>query len=417
MGAAFTPETINQIKQKNISKPPNKNKNINDNSNGNIKNLKNNIYWNIFKNIYSPFYKKIKSNSNENELILNTKLEDENNINKNSKNIINEINDKIIKGEKEEEEMNNIIFRKHKSFDFSDNNLNKELLMDDFNINNNNSNNINIYTSHNNGYNLEINSQKDNESNISDYADISKAYSLFNKKKIKNKINDIKARKIRDGYYNKLVITDQWNPLKKEKIFNNLFFFDWDDTLLCTSYLVPTGALNEMEVNKKDKPIISSLDSLASKLLSKTLKLGYVFIVTNGAPGWVELSSTKFYPETAKVLKNVKIISARGLCEKNLPGDIRQWKTKAFKYALDTIQIKKNIPTNIIFFGDSIIEMESSYNVKECFSNAYLKTIKFKENPSHTELEKELKIIFSQLDSILTNFKNLSIKVTRKKNE
>ena len=417
MGAAFTPETINQIKQKNISKPPNKNKNINDNSNGNIKNLKNNIYWNIFKNIYSPFFKKLKKNSNENELILNTKLEDENNIINNSKNFGNEINDKIIKGEKEEEEMNNIIFRKHKSFDLSDNNLNKDLLMDDFNINNNNSNNINIYTSHNNGYNLEINSQKDNESNISDYADISKAYSLFNKKKIKNKNNDTKARKIRDGYYNKLVITEQWNPLKKEKIFNNLFFFDWDDTLLCTSYLVPTGALSEMEVNKKDKPIISSLDSLASKLLSKTLKLGYVFIVTNGAPGWVELSSTKFYPETAKVLKNVKIISARGLCEKNLPGDIRQWKTKAFKYALDTIQIKKNIPTNIIFFGDSIIEMESSYNVKECFSNAYLKTIKFKENPSHTELEKELKIIFSQLDSILTNFKNLSIKVTRKKNE
>ena len=420
MGAAFTPETINQIKQKNISKPTNINKNNNDNSNGNIKNLKNNIYWNIFKNIYSPFYKKINKNYNENELILDTKLKDENNINSNSKNFGNEINDKIIKEEKEEEEMNNIIFRKHKSFDLSDNYLNKDLFMDDFNVNNDNNNdnnNINICTSHNNGYNLEINSQKDNESNISDYADISKAYSLFNKKKTKNKINDTKERKIRDGYYNKLVITGQWNPLKKEKIFNNLFFFDWDDTLLCTSYLVPSGALNDMEVNKKDKPIISSLDSLASKLLSKTLKLGYVFIVTNGAPGWVELSSTKFYPETAKVLRNVKIISARGLCEKNLPGDIRQWKIKAFKYALDTIQINKNIPTNLIFFGDSIIEMESSYNVKECFSNAYLKTIKFKENPSHTELEKELKIIFTQLDSILTNFKNLSIKVTRKKNE
>ena len=416
MGAAFTPETLNQIKQKNISKPPNKNKNNIDNSNENIKN---NIYWNIFNNIYYPFYKKLKQNSNENEkeLILNTKLEDKNNINKNSNNIGNEINDNNIKGEKEIEEMNNIIFRKHKSFDLSDNHLNKDLLLEDSNVNNNNHNNINIYTSHNNGYNPEINSEKDNESNISDYADISKAYSLFNKKKIKKKINDIKARKIRDGYYNKLVITNQWNPLKKEKIFNNLFFFDWDDTLLCTSYLVPTGALNEMEVSKKDKPIISSLDSLASKLLAKTLKLGYVFIVTNGAPGWVELSSTKFYPETAKILKNVKIISARGLCEKNLPGDMRQWKTKAFKYALDTIQIKRNIPTNMIFFGDSIIEMDSSYNVKECFSNAYLKTIKFKENPSHTEKEKELKIIFNQLDSILTNFKNLSIKVTRKKNE
>lgn len=415
MGAALTPETLNQIKQKNMSKPSNKNKNNIDNSNEKIKKNKNNIYWNIFNNIYFPFYKKIKQKSreNENELILSTKLGEENNKNKNTG---NEINDKILKGEKEVEEMNNIIFRKHKSFDLSDNYLNKELLLEDTNDNANN-NNINIYTSHNNGYNLEINSQKDNESNISDYADISKAYSLFNKKKIKKKIDDTKAKKIRDGYYNKLVITNQWNPLKKEKVFNNLFFFDWDDTLLCTSYLVPTGALNDMEVNKKDKPIISSLDSLASKLLAKSLKLGYVFIVTNGAAGWVELSSTKFYPETAKVLKNVKIISARGLCEKKLPGDIRQWKTKAFKYALDTIPIKRNIPTNIIFFGDSIIEMDSSYNVKECFSNAYLKTIKLKESPSHTELEKELIIISSQLDSILTNFKNLSIKVTRKKND
>ena len=419
MGAALTPETLNQIKQKNMTKPLNKNKNNIDNSNEKIKKNKNNIYWNIFNNIYSPFYKKIKqkSSENENELILSTKSGKENNINKNTG---NEINDKILKREKEVEEMNNIIFRKHKSFDLSDNHLKKELLLEDTNTNDNvniNNNNINIYTSHNNGYNREINSQKDNESNISDYADISKAYSLFNKKKIKKKIDDAKAKKIRDGYYNKLVITNQWNPLKKEKIFNNLFFFDWDDTLLCTSYLVPTGALNDMEINKKDKPIISSLDSLASKLLVKSLKLGYVFIVTNGAPGWVELSSTKFYPETAKVLKNVKIISARGLCEKKLPGDMRQWKTKAFKYALDTIPIKRNIPTNIIFFGDSIIEMDSSYIVKECFSNAYLKTIKFKENPSHTELEKELKIIFTQLDSILTNFKNLSIKVTRKKNE
>ena len=149
----------------------------------------------------------------------------------------------------------------------------------------------------------------------------------------------------------------------------------------------------------------------------KTINVGFVFIVTNGAPGWVEYSSVKYYPKSAKLFKKIKIISARGLCEKRLPGDARQWKTNAFKYAIDSIEIKKNIPTNIICFGDSIIEIEASYNIKEYFSNAYLKTIKFKESPSQLELEKELKIILTQLDSILTNFKNLSIKVTRKKNE
>ena len=96
MGAALTPETLNQIKQKNMSKPSNKNKNNIDNSNEKIKKNKNNIYWNIFNNIYSPFYKKIKQKSreNENELILSTKLGEENNKNKNTG---NEINDKILK--------------------------------------------------------------------------------------------------------------------------------------------------------------------------------------------------------------------------------------------------------------------------------------------------------------------------------
>ena len=172
-----------------------------------------------------------------------------------------------------------------------------------------------------------------------------------------------------------------------------------------------------MTLNKKDIDILTNLDCVVSKLLLKTLKLGYVFVITNGASGWVELSSVKFYPRTAKILEKIKIISARGLCEKKLPGDMRQWKTKAFKLALDSIQIKKNVPTNIFCFGDSIIELEASLNIKECFSNAYLKTFKLKESPTYLELEKELKLIFFQLDSLITNYKNISMKVARKKNE
>ena len=420
MGISFTPETLNQLKTQNIPKTTNRLDNI-DNSNNNLKKNKRQNYCDIFYNIYSPYYKKLKKEpyEAENELLLNSNIDKENIIIENTKknNIQN-----VYKNNEEDKEINNIIFRKHKSFDLSINCFQKDLFIE------NNYNNINICTIQNNLYKQEINSEKDNESNNSDYADISKEFSLFNKNKDKNKkqmkkikINNdkftLKSKKIRDAYYNKLITSNQWNPLKKEKIFNNIFFFDWDDTLFCTSYLLPTGALNDMVINKKDKIIISNLDSLVSKLLIKTIKLGLVFIVTNGAPGWVEMSSNKFYPQTAKVLTKIKVVSARGLCEKKLPGDMRQWKTKAFKYALDSIQIKKNIPTNIIVFGDSIIEMEASYNIKEFFSNAYLKTIKFKESPSHTELEKELKIIFSQLDSILTNFKNLSIKVTRKKNE
>ena len=377
MGTSITKEIINQIHSKKL--PVNIKTLKKDNFNKNISDILNNIY----SPIYDKNFKNKEKELNENNRIIENK-------------IINEKN-KIIENE---EEIGNLIYKKNKSIDIASNNIYKILLLDD-NIINQNYKNEEIY------------SDKDNESNNSDYIDISKKFISINTININNKL--LKSKKIRDSYYHKLIIKNQWNPLQKDNIFNNIFIFDWDDTLLCTTYLVSTGALNEMEINKKDKEIISGLDILVSKLLSKTIKLGFVFIITNGAPGWIELSSVKFYPETAKILEKIKIITARGLYEKKLPGDMRQWKTLAFKYAIDSMKIKRSIPTNIICLGDSVTEIEASYNIKEYFHNAYLKTIKFKESPTHKELGKELKLVQTQIDSILPKMKNLSIKYTKKK--
>ena len=380
MGTAITPELLNKIQSKKITNSTNKI--IEENEISKIDNKSN--FKEILNNIYSSYYNKEKKNE-----IINS--EDKNDENR-----------------KIEIDLNDIIIQRHKSFD-SSYNLHKKF------------DNLNYIFEK--GYNENL-SENDNESIISDYVDISNEIKNFNKNKKKENNKDkemeMKAKKIRDAYYNKLITKMKWDPFKKEKIINNLFFFDWDDTLLCTSYLQPTGALIDMEINKRDKEVISNLDSLVSKLLLKTMNIGTVFIVTNGAPGWVELSATKFYPKTAKILQKIKVVSARGLCERKYPGDMRQWKRMAFKFALDSINnINKNIVTNIICLGDSIIEMEASYYLKECFPNAFLKTIKFKESPTHQELEKELKIISIQLDSIMknNNHKNLSVKVTRKKND
>ena len=384
MGTEITPELLSQIQSKKLTNSTNKI----TNENKFAKKIEKPKIKEIITDIYSPYIKK-KENINI-----------ENNLNEN---IIN------IKQEEDDINLNHIFFQEHKSFDSSYNFYKKNEII--------NSNKIFENSD------FELLSEKNNESIISDYADISQDMLNFNnknKKEIeKNKNKEINAKSIRDKYYNKLITKLEWNPFKKEKIINNLFFFDWDDTLLCTSYLQPTGALIDMEINKRDKDIISDLDSLVSKLLLKAMNIGIVFIVTNGAPGWVELSSTKFYPKTAKILQKIKLVSARGLCERKYPGDMRQWKRVAFKFALDTLHdINKNIVTNIICLGDSNIEMEASYYLKECFPNAYLKTIKFKESPTHIELQKELKIINIQLDSIINNYnKNLSVKVTRKKND
>ena len=384
MGTEITPELLSQIQSKKLTNSTNKI----TNENKFAKKIEKPKIKEIITDIYSPHIKK-KENINIENNIIDNAID--------------------VKQEEDDLNLNHIFFQKHKSFDLSYNFYKKNDIM----------NSNKIFENSND----ELNSEKNNESIISDYADISQDMLNFNnnnKKGIeKTKNKEINAKRIRDKYYNKLITKLEWNPFKKEKIINNLFFFDWDDTLLCTSYLQPTGALIDMEINKRDKDIISDLDSLVSKLLLKTMNIGIVFIVTNGAPGWVELSSTKFYPKTAKILQKIKVVSARGLCERKFPGDMRQWKRVAFKFALDTLHdINKNIVTNIICLGDSNIEMEASYYLKECFPNAYLKTIKFKESPTHIELQKELKIINIQLDSIINNYnKNLSVKVTRKKND
>ncbi len=165
---------------------------------------------------------------------------------------------------------------------------------------------------------------------------------------------------IRRSYINKLITTKIWQPSKKEKKHNTLIIFDWDDTLLCTSYLTPTGVFNEdFELSEKDKERITKLENYVLRILDLAISKGDTYIITNAAPGWVEYSAERFYPEVFKILNKVTIVSARGEYEKLYPGDSRQWKIQAF------LETKKNFDTdlvaNIICLGDSIIEMEAAH--------------------------------------------------------
>jgi hypothetical protein len=212
MGLVITPDILARIKSKKI--PKNSIQEINNYSNKNNNKKNNQKFIDIITNIYYPLYKKELKNFNENQ----KELLD----NANNGNIINEINDiqKIKKNDNDE--INNILFRSHKSIDLSINDFYKDLLLD--------SNNDIINTTQNYDHIKEDNhSDKDNESISSDYADISREILEYKREKNKSKKRqnnkkELFSKKIRDSYYNKLIIKNQWNPLKKEKIVNNLFF-------------------------------------------------------------------------------------------------------------------------------------------------------------------------------------------------
>ena len=368
-------------------------------------------YNTIFKNLYKSQYlnKSEKNFINNNSININNINNSKYTINTVKTNVNPEINNKI---EDDSDEVNYIIFRKHKSFESENNNTIKNYFKCETNTTM-----ISLSTNGNTNT-IKLNSEPDKNSNNSDYIDISQSISLFTNKSTicKTKIIYNDGTILRNSYYYKLITSNIWKPFIKDKICNTIFFFDWDDTLLCTSFLIPIlNSQNNSEKIKIIKNNLKNLDEIVSKLLLTTLDKGLVFLVTTAAPGWVEFSSTTFLPITAKVLRKIKIFSAKGLYSKNYPGDPRQWKIKAFKYIIELYNINTKLVSNLICFGDSLIDLEAIENLKYMFSNAFVKIIKFKECPHPVELEKEVWIAASQLDYIIKKVKNLTLKVSKKK--
>lgn len=223
------------------------------------------------------------------------------------------------------------------------------------------------------------------------------------------------GEEIRKSYMTKLICTKVWKPSIKEKTHNSLIIFDWDDTLLCTSFLTPNGVFNEdMKLTDKEKEKVAKLEVCVFKLLSIALEKGDVYIITNAGPGWVEFSAEKFYPSIMPLLSKIKIISARGEYETKYPGDSRMWKIQAFLNTQKSFD--SDLVTNIICLGDSFIEMEAGQALASKFTQAFFKTVKFRESPKPEELQKQLTLVATQFNSIYIAIKNLTIRVEKKHN-
>ena len=223
------------------------------------------------------------------------------------------------------------------------------------------------------------------------------------------------GEEIRKSYISKLICKKVWMPSQKEKTHNSLIIFDWDDTLLCTTFLTPGGVFNEnMQLSEEDKRKIRTLEFSVLRLLTIAVEKGDVYIITNAGPGWVEFSAEKFYPSIKKILEKIKIISARWEYESKYPGDSRKWKIQTFLNLQKSMNVQ--LVTNIICLGDSFIEMEAGRILASKFSQAFIKTVKFREKPKPEELNKQLIVVANQFNDIYSTVKNLTIRVEKRKN-
>ena len=120
--------------------------------------------------------------------------------------------------------------------------------------------------------------------------------------------------------YEKIWLTPELKP----KTHQTIIIFDWDDTLIPTTFLLPYQNLIYQPLSRPLPQTIArrmaEIDQFSSKLLEISKQNGQVLIITNAAEGWVELSAQRFMPLTAKVLRSdVEIISARTRYERELP--------------------------------------------------------------------------------------------------
>ena len=212
-----------------------------------------------------------------------------------------------------------------------------------------------------------------------------------------------KTNPLRLNYYSKLIQNGIWYKEKMKNSFNSLFILDWDDTLFCTSEV---ANLNDLEDNNN-----LSQSQEVKKILQKCIEKGETYIITNSEPGWVQYSCQKYFPSIIGLLDQLNIISARGLYENQFPFDSYMWKINAFN---DIVNLyNPNLLSNIMCIGDSFSEIQACKNLSNIFKNAFIKTIKFKENPSIDELILEIKLVNDKFLYIYSAVKNWTINVKR----
>jgi hypothetical protein len=216
----------------------------------------------------------------------------------------------------------------------------------------------------------------------------------------------------RIAFLQRLSYEQVWVPkIQRPPSHQTVIIFDWDDTLLCTSYLN-----NNMQQYRSVPPAIEkqlqSIARVAQQLLEASLRLGHTFIITNAAPMWVQYSAARYVPDLLPTLEKVRVISARGRHEARFPGEVAQWKIQAF---LDVQrELDSGVITNLVSLGDSRFEMDATHIMGKEFDTALIKTIKFRENPCPLELLKQLELIAPKFERIVENAKHLRIALERK---
>jgi hypothetical protein len=178
--------------------------------------------------------------------------------------------------------------------------------------------------------------------------------------------------------------------------FQSLIIFDWDNTLLPSTFLTQNECTLHKDIPSNITQQISSLEELNITLITIAQQYGQVAIITNSENGWIEMSCNKYFPNLTDLLDSVTILSARTMFEPQHPKEPTEWKKQAFFHLLE-----KNPHINhIISIGDSEFEHIACRHIAKTKPNITTKLIKMIELPSIDLLQTQINLITKAFSTI-----------------
>jgi len=192
-----------------------------------------------------------------------------------------------------------------------------------------------------------------------------------------------------------------------------VIIFDWDDTLLASSYLSGRGYKLDSNVEKNSDVEIQlrELEQSVINVLSVAMSYGPVHVVTNAETGWVQLSANKFMPNVAPILSKLSVVSARSTYEQLFPEAPVKWKQCAFQEKISAL-VCEDKEKNVISFGDSHVEREAVRAVTKGMARTRTKSVKFAERPSMEQLRRQIELVTNCFQYIFHHDADLDLQLT-----
>jgi len=195
-----------------------------------------------------------------------------------------------------------------------------------------------------------------------------------------------------------------------------LLVFDWDDTVLPSSWIQSQGLRldDQSHVSAWQREQLNEIYRHVSETLRVAKTLGTVVLVTNAERGWIELSCLKFLPMLSPMLESIKLMSARTTYETKQRPSPLDWKVCAFQSetrrifgekALNDPAVKKNV----LSLGDGCHEREALMRTTASLPNCRAKSLKFVERPDIDQICKQHTLVNSCFSRIVHHDGNLDL--------